>query len=259
MRSLLLIAFFSIASLVFSQSKSKEVLFTIDGKPFYTDEFARVYNKNLDLVKDESQKDLDQYLELFLGYKLKVSKAYKIGLQNSEQYKNELATYRSQLAKNYTTDSKVTKELTQEAYQRTQKEVNASHILIMCDENALPADTLIAYNKIKEIRAKIVNGADFDSVAQSESQDPSAKENKGNLGYFSAFRMVYPFESAAFSTPKGAVSNITRTKFGYHLIKVNEIRDNRGEITVAHIMILNNKDNANDSKPKNTIDDIIIN
>ena len=256
MRSLLLVAFFSITSLVYSQSNRKEVLFTIDGKPFYTDEFARVYNKNLDLVKDESQKDLDQYLELFLGYKLKVSKAYKTGLQNSDQYKNELATYRSQLAKNYTTDSKVTKELTQEAYQRMQKEINASHILILCDENAVPADTLIAYNKIKELRTKIVSGADFATVAQTESQDPSAKENKGNLGYFSAFRMVYTFESAAFATPKGQISKIIRTKFGYHIVKVNEIRDNRGEITVAHIMILNNKDNTNDTKPQNTIDDI---
>ena len=256
MRSLVVAAFFLISSLIYSQSNKKQVLFTIDSKPFYTDEFVRVYNKNLDLVKDESQKDIDQYLELFLGYKLKVTKAYKMGLQNGDQYKNELASYRSQLAKNYTTDSKVTKELTQEAFQRLQKEINASHLLILCDENAAPADTLVAYNKINEIRTKIVAGADFEAMAQAESQDPSAKDNKGNLGYFSAFRMVYPFETAAFATDKGQVSKITRTKFGYHLIKVNNIRDNRGELTVAHIMILNNKDNPEDVKPKNTIEDI---
>ena len=256
MKSLFFILIFSLAAVSFAQTSPKEILFTIDEKPFYTDEFARVYNKNLDLVKDESQKDLDQYLELFVGYKLKVTKAYKLGLQNSEQYKTELATYRTQLAKNYTTDSKVTKELVQEGYARLQKEINASHILILCDENAAPADTLIAYNKALEIRTKIVAGSDFGTVAQAESQDPSAKENKGNLGYFSAFRMVYPFETAAYSTEKGAISKITRTKFGYHVIKVNDIRDNRGEISVAHIMILNNKENKDDLKPKSTIDDI---
>ena len=74
----------------FSQNNPKEALFTIDGKPYYTDEFSRVYNKNLDLVKDESQKDLNQYLELFIGYKLKINKAYKLGLQKGEQYQKLL-------------------------------------------------------------------------------------------------------------------------------------------------------------------------
>ena len=92
-----------------AQTNTKEVLFTIDDKSFYTDEFIRVYNKNLDLVKDESQKDLNQYLELFIVYKLKVSKANKLELQNNTQYQTELKSYRTQLSKNYTTDSKVTK------------------------------------------------------------------------------------------------------------------------------------------------------
>ena len=256
MKSLFLAVLFILTTLAHSQSRNKEVLFTIDEKPFYTEEFARVYNKNLDLVKDESQKDLDQYLELFLGYKLKVAKAYKIGLQNSEQYKSELATYRTQLAKNYTTDSKVTKELIEEGFQRLQKEISASHILILCDENAAPADTLIAYKKANDIRTKINATSDFESIAQAESQDPSAKENKGNLGYFSAFRMVYPFETAAFTTEKGAISKVIRTKFGYHIIKVNDVRANRGEILVAHIMILNTKEGVDIAKSKTTIDDI---
>ena len=256
MKILSLLLVFCVSNAIYSQTSKKEVLFTINEKPFYTDEFVRVYNKNLDLVKDESQKDLDQYLELFLGYKLKVSKAYKLGLQNSDQYKNELATYRSQLAKNYTSDSKVTKELVQEGYNRLQKEVNAAHILILCDENAAASDTLIAYNKANALRLKIIAGADFETVAQAESEDPSAKENKGKLGYFSAFRMVYPFESAAFSTEKGSVSKIIRTKFGYHIIKILDVRANRGEIAVAHIMIMNSKDATETLKPKSTIDEI---
>lgn len=243
-------------SFMASAQASKEVLFTINDKPYYTDEFIRVYNKNLDLVKDESQKDLAQYLELFIGYKLKVNKANKLGLQDNPQYQNELKSYRVQLAKNYTTDSKVTKELLDEGYKRLLKEVNASHILIMLDENASPADTLTAYNKTIEIRNRIMKGEDFGAVAQEVSQDPSAKENKGNLGYFTSFRMVYAFENGAYKTPVGMVSMPVRTKFGYHLIKVNDIRDNRGEVAVAHIMILKQKDGVDVANAKTTIEDI---
>jgi peptidyl-prolyl cis-trans isomerase SurA len=240
----------------FSQELKNEVLFTIDDKPFYTDEFIRVYNKNLDLVKDDSQKDIDVYFELFLGYKLKVDKAYKLGLQNSLKYQNELNSYRTQLSKNYTSDSKVTQALIEEAYNRSNKEVNASHILILVDENASPADTLVAFNKVLDIKKEIKNGLSFEDAAVKYSQDPSAKDNKGDLGYFSAFRMVYPFESAAFNTKKGEISNPTRTRFGYHLIKVNDTRDNQGEVTVAHIMILEKKDENGLDISKNTIDDV---
>jgi len=240
-----------------AQNSPKEVLFTIDQKPYYTDEFSRIYKKNLDLVKDESQKDLDQYLALFIGYKLKVNRAYKLGLQNNVQYQNELKTYRTQLANNYVNDTKVTQALIEEAYNRLQKEIKASHILITLDENATPADTLVAYKKAVEVREKALKGADFGELAVQYSQDPSAKENKGDLGYFSAFRMIYPFETAAYNTPVGQISKIARTRFGYHIIKVEDIRQNRGQITVAHIMILNPKpEEANQDESKNTIQDI---
>ena len=226
-----------ISSLAFAQSQKKEVLVTIDDKPYYTDEFSRVYNKNIDLVKDESQKDLDKYMELFVGYKLKINKANKLGLQNNTKYINELKQYRTQLSKNYTSDIKVTKALIEEGYNRSLTEIRASHILITIDENATPADTLKAYNQAIDIRKKALAGEDFAELAVKFSQDPSSKENKGDLGYFSAFRMVYPFESAAYNTKKGEVSMPVRTKFGYHLIKVTDSRDNRGEVTVSHIMI----------------------
>jgi len=245
-------------SVLLAQKNSKEVLFTIDETPFYTDEFLRVYYKNLDLVKDESQKDPDHYLELFMGYKLKIKKANKLGLQEKSNYKNELASYRSQLAKNYLTDSKVTNELIEEAYQRMMKEVKASHILVLVDESASPQDTLAAFNKISTIKQRAMNGEDFGMLAEALSEDPSAKENKGDLGYFSAFRMVYPFESAAFNTPVGSISNPIRTRFGYHIIKVDDIRTFRGDITVAHIMILNapNNDEEENAQSKNTIEEI---
>lgn len=247
-----------ISALSFSQSAQKEVLFTIDGKPYYTDEFVRVYNKNLDLVKDDSQKDLDNYLNLFIGYKLKINKANKLGLQEGRQYQGELKSYRGQLSKNYLTDTKVTQELIDEAYTRSQKEIKASHILFLVDENATPADTLKAYNKAAEVRKKAMAGQDFGKLAEQYSEDPSAKENKGDLGYFSVFRMVYPFETGAYTTKKGDVSKPVRTRFGYHLIKVQDVRPHRGDVTAAHIMIMKPRtENAEEAvKAKKTIDEI---
>ncbi|MGC4040237.1 MAG: peptidylprolyl isomerase [Flavobacterium sp.] len=239
-----------------AQTNTREVLFTVNDKPYYTDEFERIYKKNLELVKDDSQKDLNQYLELFIGYKLKVNKAYKLGLQNNPQYKNELKSYRSQLAKNYFNDTKITQELIDEAYKRLQKEIRASHVLILVAENATPEDTLKAYKKIEEVRKKALAGEDFSSLATQYSEDPSAKENKGDLGYFTAFRMVYPFENAAYNTPNGQISKIIRTRFGYHLLKITDVRDNRGEITVAHIMILAPKPEDADKDSKAIINDI---
>ncbi len=256
MKHLFLGVLLSLNFIGFAQKNSKEVLFTVDNNSYYTDEFVRVYKKNLDLVKDESQKDLNSYLELFVGYKLKVNKANKLGLQNGEAYKNELQTYRTQLSKNYITDSKVTAELVEEGYKRSLKEIKASHILINVEENAAPEDTIKAYTAIQDIYQRAEKGEDFGSLAMQFSQDPSAKENKGNLGYFSAFRMIYPFESAAYNTAVGKISKPVRTRFGYHIIKVDEIRDNRGEVTVAHIMIMNPEKPEDAAGAKAKIDDI---
>jgi peptidyl-prolyl cis-trans isomerase SurA len=256
MKKLFLGALLSLNLIAYAQKTNKEILFTIDNNSYYTDEFARVYKKNLDLVKDESQKDLNQYLELFVGYKLKVNKANKLGLQNGEAYKSELQTYRTQLSKNYLSDSKVTTALVEEGYNRSLKEVKASHILITVEENAAAEDTLKAYNQIKDIYERAIKGEDFANLATQFSQDPSAKENKGNLGYFSAFRMIYPFETAAFTTPIGKISKPVRTRFGYHIIKVEDVRDNRGEVTVAHIMIMNPEKAEEAATAKTKIDDI---
>lgn len=246
----------SFNSLVFAQNK--EVLFKIDGSPYYTDEFVRVYKKNLDLVKDDSQKDLDNYFDLFLGYKLKVEKANQLGLQNDSKYQNELKSYRTQLAKSYLNDSQVTNALVEEAYERLQQEVRASHILILVEEGALPKDTLNAFNKIKDIQKRLEAGESFAVLAAKYSEDPSAKENKGDLGYFSAFRMVYPFENAAYQTAVGSVSKPFRTRFGYHLLQVTDKRFNRGEVSVAHIMISKpaTPDAELHAKAQQTINDI---
>ncbi len=250
--SLCLLAFFS-ATTVFAQSK-KEVLLTIDGKPVYASEFERVYKKNLDLVQDESQKDIDGYLQLFIDYKLKIAEAQAQGLDKDENYKKEFIKYRDQLSRNYLFEDQVTETLAKEAFERGKEEVDASHILIKVDYEALPQDTLAAYKKIKAIRERALKGEDFSKLA-ALSEEPGAKERGGDLGYFSVFNMVYPFENAAYKTKVGEISDIVRTSFGYHILKVNDRRSKVPEIIVSHIMI-SDKKGARDFNPEERINEL---
>ena len=229
------------AGLIFSSvanaQLSDETLLSINDKPVAVSEFKKVYLKNIDLVKDESQKDVDEYLRLFINYKLKLEEAKSIGLDDKESYRKELEGYKKQLASGYLTDTEATDALVREAYDRLQQRVNASHILIRLAPDASPADTLKAFKRISEARNKIVNGANFTDVAKQYSEDPSAAQNGGDLGWFSAFRMVYPFESAAYNTKVGDISEPFKTQFGYHILKVNQKEKVEGEVEVAHIMI----------------------
>lgn len=124
-------------------------------------------------------------------------------------------------------------------YQRLQKEINASHILVALSENSTKTEELAAYNKILTARNRILNGEKFESVALEISDDNTVKENLGNLGFFSAFKMVPQFEDVAYQTSLYEISMPVKTRFGYHIIKVNEIRKNKGQVLVSHIMILN--------------------
>lgn len=251
--SLFILVFLS-ATTVFSQNK-KEVLMTINGKPVYTNEFKRVYKKNLDLVQDESQKDIDSYLELFIDYKLKIAEAQAQGLDQESAYISEFSKYRDQLSRNYLFEDKVTEELAKEAYERGKFDIAASHILIRVDYESVPQDTLAAYNKIKSIRERALKGEDFASLAKTYSEEPGAQERGGDLGYFSVFTMVYPFESAAYNTPVGEISEIVRTSFGYHIIKVKDRRTKLPKIGVSHIMI-SDKKGARTFNPEERINEI---
>ena len=232
-----------------AQSKlDKKVLRTIGDKPVTVKEFTDIYNKNN--LKDEviEKKSVDEYLDLFVKYRLKVMEAYEMQLDTSAKFKKELDGYRKQLAKPYFTNDEVSEELIEDAYQRKLKDIRASHILINCDKHALPADTLKAYNKAMEIRKKALK-SDFGEVAATYSQDPTARDrkadangparkgNKGDLGFFTVFDMVYPFETGAYNTPVGEISMPVRSDYGYHLIKVNSVTDAMGIITAAHIFL----------------------
>src|SRR5690606_6701437 len=236
----------------FAQLENQE-LFSVDSTPVYVSEFIRVYKKNLDLVKDESQKDVDAYLELFINYKLKLKEAYRLGYDDKPSYKQELNNYRNQLARNFLTDTEVTEELVMEAYERTKTEVNASHILVLLSENASPQDTLFAYNEIVNLRNRALNEG-FDKV-KKEVHNGSTLFGE-DLGFFTAFKMVYDFESVAYNTAVGEISQPFRTRFGYHILKVNDKRDSRGSVKVAHIMVALNKEGEKKEPAETRIKDI---
>ena len=234
-----------------AQSKiDKQVLMTIGDQDITVKEFCDVYYKN-NLKSDViEKKSVDEYLDLFTTFRMKVMEAERLQLDTSAKFQKELAGYRKQLAKPFMSSDDITEDLIQEAYQRKLKDIRASHILIRCDKNALPSDTLKAYNKAMEIRKKaLAKNADFAALADQYSEDPSAKGmkateqtparpgNHGDLGYFSVFDMVYPFETGAYNTKEGEISMPVRSDFGYHIIKVTSVSDALGSIQAAHIFL----------------------
>lgn len=238
MRSFIITACFSLSlASLYGQNNSRDVLFSIDDRPYFTDDFKRVYTKNLDLIP-EAERDLDTYLTMYVDYKLKVAQARALGLDTTATLKRELNENRNQLTAKYLTDERITETLIMEAYERSLVEVNASHILFLVAGNALPQDTLKAYDKAMKVRNEILSGASFSKVAAKYSDDPSAVENGGDLGYFSVFKMVYPFESGAYQTAVDGVSLPVRSEFGYHLIKVNDKRETRGDLSIANLLLL---------------------
>ncbi|MEN8125787.1 MAG: peptidylprolyl isomerase [Bacteroidota bacterium] len=238
---MLLTVFLFVISILNAQVKD-EVLLTIDNKPVYTSEFIRVYQKNKDIIIESSQKGIDDYLEMFVDFKLKLQQAYDLELDTTVIFKNELTKYREQLVLPYLVDNESSKNLIREAYERSKEEVNVSHILVKVSVDSSPIDTLKAYNKINEARNKVLSGLPFEEVAKDYSEDTSVNHNNGNLGYFSAFDMVYPFENIAYNTHIGETSKPFRTQFGYHILKVNDKRLSKGEIEIAHIFVKNKDD-----------------
>ncbi|WP_299250708.1 peptidylprolyl isomerase [uncultured Cytophaga sp.] len=218
-------------------SESEPTILKIGSESISTKDFAYVYDKNNGKSADAYTKaSLDEYLNLYTKFKLRVIEAESLGLDTTEAFKQELAGYQKQLAQPYLTEKGVTEMLVKQAYDRMKEEIRASHILILCSPDADPKDTLIAFNKITAIRDKFTKGEDFGKLAAEYSEDPSAKNNKGDLGYFTALSMVYEFEEAAYATKVGSVSKPVRTKFGYHLVQVVDRRPSQGQIHVAHIM-----------------------
>lgn len=234
---------------------SDPVLMKINGKPVYKSEFEYIYNKN-NSNNSLDKKTLDEYVDLFVNFKLKVEEAKAQGLDTTQSFINELAGYRSQLTRPYLTDSKVDEQILREAYERMKEDVEVSHILVRIPQGATPADTLGAWKKINSA-LKRLDKEDFAKVAKEISEDQSAEENGGYIGWVTAFRTVYPFETVAFNTPVGKISAPVRTAFGYHIIKVHNRRKSQGEILVSHIMRFTAEgDEAKNKAAKQKIDSL---
>lgn len=217
---------------------SSQSVLTVAGEEVNAADFSHIFKKN-NRDSQITAEALDVYMELFINFKLKVLEARELGMDTAQAFVNELAGYRTQLARPYLTDNQLLESLVQEAYARTQEEVRAHHILIRLPDNAGPKDTLNAWSRASALKERLASGEDFESLAKSKggSDDPSARENGGDLGWFRAFAMVYNFEDAVYNAQIGDVFGPIRTRFGYHIIRLDDRREARGEILAAHIMV----------------------
>ena len=214
---LIALCFMMMPQFIMAQSYAKKTLITIGDKKISAKEFMETYEKNNINTDVIDKKNVDDYLDLYVDFKLKVNEAESLMMDTSASFQKELQNYRQQLAKPYFSNDDITDELVREAYERMQYDVNAAHILIRCDANAIPSDTLEAYEKAMSIRERALKGENFGDLAVEFSDDPSARDmeeipgvrrayvgNRGELGYFTVFDMVYPFESGVYNTEDGA-------------------------------------------------------
>ena len=234
-----LLVFLLFTSIFYSQNEKDLVLFKINDSETTLGEFYRVYNKNIDLVEDSKDNDYMSYLELFINYKLKLAEAYDLGYDKNEDYQKEYKKYKNQLLKGYLTDSESQERLVKEAYERTRNEVQVSHILIR--NNDQTNDSSEIYNRLSNLRQPFLE-KNIQTFNKEHNFDKQLIVE--DLGYFSAFKMIYEFENIAYNTEVGEVSKPFKTKFGFHILKVTDKRESMGEISVSHIMIYKKNTNA---------------
>lgn len=232
-------------------AQSDPVVMEVGGKQIRQAEFMRDFNANVgqQLAKKpgvtaaEKRAALEEYVDLYATFRAKLLDAHARGFDTTAALRNELARYRKELAAPYLIDSSVLKHLLAEAYERNHYSLRAAHILVPVSASASPEDTLKAYNSIMGLYNRIVkDGEDFFAVSaeQFRKSNPEVdpRPNEGDLGYFTVFDMVYPFESAAYSLQVGEVSKPVRTRYGYHLIKLlDRVEGLYGKITMAHIWL----------------------
>ncbi len=215
------------------------VLFTVEDTPVHVSEFDYIYSKSKIDTASYSRASLNEYLELYKNFKLKVRRAKEMKLDTIPSLQKELAGYRKQLANSYLVDKEVTDKLIKEAYDRSLFDVNFSHIMIKLAPDAAEKDVKIAEQRLMAVQKKLKDGGDFSALAKSSSDDVNTKANGGSMGYLSAIFPdgFYNLESAAYNTKVNGISDIVRTVAGLHIVKVNSKRDARGQMEVAHILV----------------------
>lgn len=244
----------SIISLIFVLSfyhviaQDNAIVLKIGKENVSLSEFKNTYIKNNDLSKS-TEKDLLEYIDLYINFRLRYAEALELRLDTIEKLQKELEGYRTQAAKGYLTDKEVDDKLLDEAMQRMQWDLRVSHIMKKLSLEAKPEDTLKAYKEIMQLRKRILDGEPFNAVAEKESDDPSARDfktsegvvrqrgNKGDLGYFSVFNMIYSFESGAYNLKVGEISMPIRTEFGYHILYLQDKKPALGRCAISQILI----------------------
>ena len=227
------------ASFMMAQADD-DVLFSVEGTPVYVGEFKYIYEKTNQGEADYSQESVEEYMDLYKKFKLKVQRARDIKLDTISGLKKELAGYRKQLANSYLIDKEVTERLMQEAYARKKLDVNISHIMVQLPKDVTPQDTLVKFNKIMDIYKQLKGGKKFEEMV-SQSEDKTSIKKRGNIGFVTAMLPdgFYNLETAAYNTNVGGFSKPVRTRVGYHIVQVNGKRPARGQVEAAHILIRN--------------------
>lgn len=249
-KSLILAFTLCIGQFFLNSTKASETLFTIDGTPTSKEEFEYIYKKNnINNQADYSKTSLDDYLKLFINYKLKVKQAYSLGLDTSAALMKEYDGYRKQLLDSYI-QRHLIDPLIQQEYDRSQNDVAISHIFVS-------KSTPQSEQKIKEAYQKLKNGDKFEAVAKKYSEDSISAANGGKVGYFAALQIGYPqIEDALYNVPVGKYSDVITTDLGYHIIRVDATRPAYGRVKVAIIKMGIPTDKAAQLIIKNRMDSI---
>ncbi len=237
--------------------KTDPVLFTVDDQDVYVSEFKQIYEKTNGDEADYSKKSLEEYLDLYINFKLKVRKAHDMGLHEDKELIRELKGYRDQLASNYLTDKEIKDGLIEEVYERQKLDREVRHILFPINAASTPSDTLKTYRRAMSVYDMAKQSKDFAELAKTHSGDKSSVNQGGYLGFITSMlpNGFYEIENAIYNTPVGQVSAPVRSKAGYHIIKVESERPARGQMEIAHIMVMK-RDNSEEAKKK--IDDIFL-
>ena len=230
-RIIILISFAFIASISHAQE-----LMIIGQEKVSVDEFLRIYQKNNQSTTSYSEKDVQEYVELFTLFKMKLQEAKRMRLDTLPMLKEDYQKYTDQLVQNHFVDKNYIENIWKAQYEHMKYDVKVAHIMVKCAPNANPSDTLIAYNKLNYLRQQATKD-NFAKLATENSEDQSSAIKGGLLGYITAFMTFPEFEQPCFQTPIGAISSIFRTQYGYHIIHVLDKRVARGKIKVAHIYL----------------------
>lgn len=227
------------------------VLFTINGKEVRVSEFLYSYSKHNGNKADYSEASLNAHLESYINFKLQVAKAIEMGLDKNPEVQKEQNQYKRQLSSTYLTDREITEKLVKEAYEWSKEDRRIAHILIALKENATDEETREAYERAQRVKNQLT-AENFSDMAKQHSDDTYSKNNGGDLGFFTTLLLPYELEKAMYKTNKGAVSNIVRSKYGYHIVKVNEVRPAYGQVQLAQILVRG----ADDAASKKLVDSL---